>query len=72
MILNGLYYFKIMQIMFNVKFMSLPDSVQKLFSTCESKYDLRGVFKLTVQKTKKCIKRRCISVIGVRLWKDAS
>jgi len=39
-----------------------------LFSILECKYDLRDLCKFTVQKTKKEIKRRCISIVGVQLW----
>ncbi len=69
---SDLLYHKIMQIMFKTKSMLLPDSVQKFFSIWESKYELRGVCKFTVQKAKKGIKRRCISIIGVKLWNDAN
>jgi len=36
----------------------------------EWKYDLRDVGKFTVQKAKKGIKRRCISIVGVQLWNN--
>jgi len=32
--------------------------------------DLRDVCKFTVQKAKKGIKRRCISVVGVQFWNN--
>ncbi len=60
-----------MQIMHRAKTKSLPDNIQKFFSIKECKYNFRGVVKFTVQKAKKEIKRRCISVVGVKLWNNA-
>jgi len=45
-------------------------NVQSLFSIHECKYDLRDVCKFTVQKAKKGIQTRCISVVGVQLWNN--
>ncbi len=69
---NNLFYYKIIQITIKAKAMSLPDSLQKFFLIQESKYELRGVCKFTVQKAKKGIKRRCISITGVKLRNDAN
>jgi len=41
-----------------------------MFSIHECKYDLRDVCKFTVQKAKKGIERRCISIVGVQLWNN--
>ena len=68
---NDLVYYKIMQIMYRAKAKLHPDCVQKFFSVQESKYDLRDVSKFTVQKATKEIKRRCISIVGVKLWNNA-
>lgn len=67
-----LFYYKIMQIMFRAKSKTLPDSIQRFFSIQESPYNLRGVYKFTVQKAKKGMKRRCVSIIGVKFWNDAN
>jgi len=53
-----------MQTMYRAKAKSLPDCVQSLFSIHECKYEF------TVQKAKKGIKRRCISVVGVQFWNN--
>jgi len=45
-------------------------AVYKVCFQYMSKYDGRDVCKFTVQKTKKGIKRRCISIVGVQLWNN--
>lgn len=66
------YYKKKMQIMFRAKLKILPDSIQRFFSIQDSPYNLRGACKFTVQKAKKGMKRRCVSIIGVKFWNDAN
>lgn len=67
---SDLFYYKIMLLMFAAKLNSLPRAVQKFFSIRETQYDLRGVCKFSVQKARKGIKRRRVSVVGVKLWND--
>lgn len=71
--LHDLFYYKIMQMMFRRKLKRLPDSVQRFFSIQESPYNFRGVCKFTVQKDlkkKKGVKRRCVSIVGVKFWNN--
>uniref|UniRef100_A0A8C6NYB4 Reverse transcriptase domain-containing protein n=1 Tax=Nothobranchius furzeri TaxID=105023 RepID=A0A8C6NYB4_NOTFU len=69
--LEDLYYYKIMQFMFRVKLTALPKNILMFFVKRESKYDLRGVCMFVLQKAKKGMKRRCISVMGVKFWNEA-
>jgi len=62
--------YKIMQTMYRAEVKSLPDCVQSLFLTHDGKYDLRVVCKFSVQKAKKGIKRRRVSIVGVQLWNN--
>ena len=58
--------------MFRAKSKMLPDSIQKFFSIQDSPYNLRGVCMFTIQKAKKGMKRRCVSIVGVKFWNDAN
>ncbi len=62
---NDLFYYKIMQKLFKAKSMSLSDSVQKFFLIWESKYELRGVCKFTVQKAKQVLKGCVLLLLGL-------
>ena len=69
---KDLVYYKTMQIMYKAKSNLLPVSIQRFFSTQETKYNLRDVCKFIVPRAKKEVKRRCISVVGVSFWNDAN
>ncbi len=61
-------YSKTVEIVFRVKNKSLPNCILNRFVLRENNYNLRGLCVYKISKARTCVKTRCVSVLGVKLW----